>query len=136
MKRKAALRYITSKLNEGIPKHVIYRELLSKVFNKEDALSYISEVPDTAIRAALKKQNRILIGLLVFLLVLNAFNSMAIVMHFKTEYIPWLIFGGGLYLLAPLYLVAIIKMVKDYRRNELSTCYRLYHFGDKYSSDW
>jgi len=117
MERKEALQYITAKLNEGIPKHVIYDELLSKVRYKEDLLSYISEVPDNDVRAALRTQNQILLGLLVFLLVLNALNVVGIVMKARTEHMPWLILGGWISLLAPLFLVFIIKDIKNYRRN-------------------
>jgi hypothetical protein len=117
MERKEALQYIATKLNEGIPRHVIYNELLSKVPYKNDLLSYISEVPDADTISALKTQNRILIGLLVCLFVLNTLNIIAIVIKAKTENIPWFILGGWLYILVPLFLVFIIKEIKNYRRN-------------------
>lgn len=117
MERKEALEYITVKLNEGIPKHTIYKELLTKVPYKDDLLSYISEVPDAETSSALKMQNRILIGIMVFLFILNTLNIIGILITVKTEHLPWLILGGWLYILVPIFLVFIIKDIKDYRRN-------------------
>jgi hypothetical protein len=117
MERKEALQYITAKLNEGIPKQVIYRELLSKIASKEDLLSYISEVPDAETRSRVISQNRILVGLLVFLLVINALYAVVIVIKAKAENIPWLILGGWAYILVPFFLMLVIKELKEYRRN-------------------
>lgn len=117
MERKEALQYIVTKLNERIPKHVIYNELLSKVPYKNDLLIYISDIPDTDTSSALKTQNRILIGLLVFLFVLNILYIIAILMKAKAENTPWFILGGWAYILVPLVLVFTIKDIKNFRRN-------------------
>ena len=117
MERKESLEYITRKLNEGIPRYIIYKELLAKVPYKDDLLSYISEVPDVDTRSALKTLNRILIGITVFLFILNTLNIIGILITVKTEHIPWFIMGGWFYILVPLLLVFIIKEIKDYRRN-------------------
>ncbi len=117
MERKEALQCIVTKLNERIPKHVIYNELLSKVPYKNDLLLYISDIPDADTSSALKTQNRILIGLLVFLFVLNILDIIAILMAAKSENTPWFILVGWIYILVPLLLVFTIKDIKNFRRN-------------------
>ena len=54
MERKEALKYIQSKISEGIPKHLIYKELKNEVRYQTDQLSYLSEFPD--LKAQFQKQ--------------------------------------------------------------------------------
>jgi len=118
VERKEALDYITAKLDEGIPKHIIYRDLLSKFTSKDELLAYVSEVPDVRIRTELQTKNNILITILCLVLIINTLYVAAyVVMGTKAQIIPWLLLGGWAYILVPFFLLCIISEIRKFRRN-------------------
>lgn len=67
MKRKDALKTIKIKLEEGLTKQKIYKELLSKVKFKSDLVQYMAMLPSYEDRQKYKTLNMILFSLLVFI---------------------------------------------------------------------
>jgi hypothetical protein len=116
MEQKEALRFIEQRLNEGISRQAIYKELLGKVPYKDDLLSYMSIFPDMADRKQYANFNGALVATLVLIIVIKMISMWVIVHHLKAEHIPGLVLGGAFTtFLLPFMLVFVVREAWRFR---------------------
>lgn len=116
MKRREIRRHIAARLKQGIPKNVIYQELLPNV-PKDDLLAYISESPDAATRFELRTKNRVLIAILLFELTVNVVKAAPIIRGARSINTPWFYFDGWIYLFVSAFLPLTINDIRRFRPN-------------------
>jgi hypothetical protein len=119
MERKEALKFIQAKISEGMPVHLIYKELKNKVRYQSDQLSYLSQIPDLKTQKENKFNNFILSVLLAFILLMQLAISFLIVIGTVKnidQNIPFYVLGGWLYILVPIMLIFIIKDILQFKR--------------------
>jgi hypothetical protein len=115
MNRKEALRYISEKIETGVPKHVIFKELSAAIPYKEDLLLYLAQVPDLENRKKYRNTNNVLLAVLVLLFLMQLSLSILIYLNIKSEHIAWLMLGGFGYTLLPILLLFTIIEVWRFR---------------------
>jgi hypothetical protein len=121
MNRKEALNYITTKIKEGQPKNILYKELLPKVPYKSDLLSYLAEIPDLEAMKQVKTLNVALLAALTILIILHSIEAVLIFQNSESIHIPWLVLGGWFYFILPIVLLFVVFQISKFRRSGYAT---------------
>src|SRR5208283_2124115 len=118
MNSREALNCISQKLADGVPKHVIFQELLPKITFKGDLLAYIAQIPDLEARQKYRSLNYFLLSTLIFLFILHSIIIFLTIPNIRLEHTPWLVMFGFGFFLIPMFLLFIIWLVARFRSPE------------------